>query len=212
MSDIHPHHSIFKWKLCIEEPSLAYAAKNDARPALFAVGITYPLLKLWQEYMVNQKEKENLATAENENPCPSQYCLDYVNLFELSIPGDVFGITKDRIIRNEVNKFLEKFAGMELQRENENICDDLEKWKKSYKNLQEEKEKLYLGMVSALKEKDEEIKNLHDENKELLAYIDRLEEKHNFVNQGKDIAHVAKKSRTLKTFLSRAKIALWVME
>jgi hypothetical protein len=100
----------------------------------------------------------------------------------------------------------------ELQRENENICDDLEKWKKSYKNLQEEKEKLYLEMVSALKEKDEEIKNLHGENKELLAYIDRLEEKHNFVNQGKDIAHVAKKSRTLKTFLSRAKIALWFME
>jgi hypothetical protein len=59
-----------------------------------------------------------------------------------------------------------------LQRENENICDDLEKWKKSYKNLQEEKEKLYLELVSAMKEKDEEIKNLHDENKELLAYIE----------------------------------------
>jgi hypothetical protein len=59
-----------------------------------------------------------------------------------------------------------------LQRENENICDDLEKWKKSYKNLQEEKEMLYLELVSAMKEKDEEIKNLHDENKELLAYIE----------------------------------------
>jgi hypothetical protein len=112
MSDIPPHHSIFKWKLCIEEPSLAYAAKNNARPALFAVGIPYPLLKLWQEYMVNQKEKQNLATAENENPCPSQCCLHYVDLFELLIPGDVFGITKDRIIRNEVNTSLEKFEGM----------------------------------------------------------------------------------------------------
>ncbi|CAB3985615.1 Hypothetical predicted protein [Paramuricea clavata] len=157
MSDIPPHHSIFKWKLCIEEPSLAYAAKNNAMKALFAVGIPYPLLKLWQEYIVNQKEKQNLATAENDNPCPSQCCLDYVDLFELSIPGDVFGITKDRIIRNEVNTSLEKFAEMvkggrkrkeldskvrrfqifeemvisvkELQRENENICDDLEKAK-----------------------------------------------------------------------------------
>ena len=60
----------------------------------------------------------------------------------------------------------------DLQRENENICDDLEKWKKCYKNLQEEKEKLYLEMVSAMKEKDEDSKNLHDENQELLAYIE----------------------------------------
>jgi hypothetical protein len=28
----------------------------------------------------------------------------------------------------------------DLERENENICDELEKWKKSCKNLQEEKE------------------------------------------------------------------------
>jgi GTPase involved in cell partitioning and DNA repair len=52
-------------------------------------------------------------------------------------------------------------------------------------------------MVIAIKEKDEEINNLHNINKELLAYIDRLEEKHNLLNQAKDISQVAKKSRTL---------------
>ncbi len=67
-------------------------------------------------------------------------------------------------------------------------------------------------MVIAIKEKDEEINNLHNINKELLAYIDRLEEKHNLLNQAKDISQVAKKSRTLNTFLSRAKIALWFMK
>ncbi len=67
-------------------------------------------------------------------------------------------------------------------------------------------------MVIAIKEKDEEINNLHNINKELLAYIDRLEEKHNLLNQAKDISQVAKKSRTLNTFLSQAKIALWFMK
>ena len=139
------------------------------------MGIPYPLLKLWQEYIVTQKEKQNLATAENGSPCQSQCCLDYVDLFELSIPSGVFGITKDKIIRSEVNSSPAKFAGMvksaynkakgrckrkdldccvrrfqvfeemvisvkDLERENENICDELEKWKKSCKNLQEEKE------------------------------------------------------------------------
>ena len=83
---------------------------------------------------------------------------------------------------------------------------------KSYKNLHEEKEKLYLEMVSAVEEKNEEINNLNKVNKELLDYVDRLEQKNNFKNQGKDVANVAKKSRTLNTFMSRAKLALWFMK
>ena len=100
----------------------------------------------------------------------------------------------------------------ELRKENEKICDELEKWKKSYTNLHEEKEKLYLEMVSVVEEKNEEINNLNKVNKELLDYVDRLEQKSNFKNQGKDVANVAKKSRTLNTFISRAKLALWFMK
>jgi DNA-binding transcriptional regulator GbsR (MarR family) len=38
-------------------------------------------------------------------------------------------------------------------------------------------------MVSAMHEKNEEIKNLNEVNKELLDYIDPLEQKHNFKNR-----------------------------
>ncbi|CAB4013107.1 Hypothetical predicted protein [Paramuricea clavata] len=59
---------------------------------------------------------------------------------------------------------------------------------------------------------DEEIRNLHNVNKELLDYINCLENKQTFQNKGKDVANVAKKSRTLNTFMSHAKIALWFMK
>ena len=251
MSDVPLTYSIFKWKLSLEEPSLAYAAKANARPVLFVVGIPYPLFKLWQEYMVKQHEMHKAAEVdkpgEKEDHCPNQGNLDYVDLFELSMPGSSFAITTDKTIRSEVNASLRKLAGMvkpaynkakgghkrkeldscikrfhlfegmtisvkELQKENEKICDELEKWKKSYKNLHEEKEKLYLEMVSAVEEKNEEINILNKGNKELLDYVDRLEQKNNFKNQGKDVANVAKKSRTLNNFMSRAKLALWFMK
>ena len=57
-------------------------------------------------------------------------------------------------------------------------------------------------MVSAVEEKNEEINNLNKVNKEQLDYVDCLEQKNNFKNQGKDVANVAKKSRTLNTFMS----------
>ncbi|CAB4000958.1 Hypothetical predicted protein [Paramuricea clavata] len=193
-----------------------------------------------------QKIAEEHRAGENENTCPCQDNIDYVDLFKLSIPGSAFGITEDKTIRSEVNASLLKFARMvksaynkangghkrkeldscirrfhllegmtisvkELQRENENICDELEKWKQSYQDLHEEKEKLYLEIVSAIQE-SEEIKNLNEVNKELLDYMDCLEQKHNFKNQGKDVAHVAKKSRTLNTFMSQTKLALWFMK
>ena len=109
------------------------------------------------------------------------------------------------------------FEGMtisvkELQNENEKICGELENWKKSYKDLHKEQEKLYLEMVSAVEEKNEENNHLNKVNKELLDYVDRLEQKNNFENQGKDVANVAKKSRTLNTFMSQAKLAVWFME
>jgi hypothetical protein len=48
---------------------------------------------------------------------------------------------------------------------------------KGNQNLKEEKEKLYTEMVTALNDKDEEIRNLHNANKELLDYINCLENK-----------------------------------
>ncbi|CAB4001754.1 Hypothetical predicted protein [Paramuricea clavata] len=100
----------------------------------------------------------------------------------------------------------------DLERENEIIIDELKKWREDYKNLKEEKEKLYSEMLIILKEKDEEISNLNKMNKELEKYIDCLERKQSFQNHGKDVSQVSKKSRTLNTFMSQAKVALWLMK
>ena len=64
-------------------------------------------------------------------------------------------------------------------------------------------------MQTAIEEKDEEISTLNSVNEDLKTYIDKLERSQNLLNLGKDISDVKKKSRTLKTFISRAEIALW---
>ena len=60
--------------------------------------------------MVAKKVKPQTTEAGmdgNGDGCPSHdYSLDYVDLFELSIPGNVFGITNDPTIRSEVNESL----------------------------------------------------------------------------------------------------------
>ncbi len=112
MSDIPIINSVSKWKLGIQVPSLAYAAKVNSRQVIFAVDIPYQLIKLWHEYMtakkVNRQSTEaGTSTTGNEDSSPHHdYSLDYVDLFELSIPENVFGITNDPTIRREVNESL----------------------------------------------------------------------------------------------------------
>jgi hypothetical protein len=110
MSDIPIMNSILKWKLGIQVPSLAYVAKVNSMKVIFAADIPYQLIQLWQGYMVAKKVKPQTTEAGingNEDGCPSHdYSLDYVDLFELSIPGNVFGITNDPTIRSEVNESL----------------------------------------------------------------------------------------------------------
>ena len=110
MSDIPIINSVLKWKLDIQVPSLAYAAKANTRKVIFAVDIPYQLIQLWQGYMVAKKVKPQTTEAGmdgNGDGCPSHdYSLDYVDLFELSIPGNVFGITNNPTVRSEVNESL----------------------------------------------------------------------------------------------------------
>ena len=90
MSDISIINSVLKWKLGIQVPSLAYAAKVNSRQVIFAVEISYQLIILWYEYMTAKKvnhQSTEAGTTGNEDSCPSHdYSLDYVDLFELSIP------------------------------------------------------------------------------------------------------------------------------
>lgn len=62
--------------------------------------------------------------------------------------------------------------------------DELAEWRKSYANLKEEKEKLYKEMPLAVQGREQKIRDLQQENKELLSYIECLEKKKNLQNKG----------------------------
>ena len=76
------------------------------------------------------------------------------------------------------------------------------------KTLQSEVEQLYQEMQAAIQERDAIISDQKSKNQEFMSYIETLENSERLLNRGKDISEV-KKSRTLNTFLSRAKTALW---
>ena len=253
MSDTPPFNSFLKWKLGIESPSLAYAAKTVTKSIIFAVDVPYPLLKAWNEFIKTKKNDGNItcdngepscSTPSNLHVCEDNIKISYVDLFEFSIPGGAFAISSDQEIRLEVNESLRKLCGKvkseyakakgtrrkeelnsklrrfhifegqtesvkELRRENDLMKDEIAEWRKSYSNLQEEMKKLYSEMCQAIEEKDTKIDELEQKNEELLKYIACLEKSESLLNKGKDIADIKKKSRTLKTFLSRANTALW---
>ena len=71
------------------------------------------------------------------------------------------------------------------------------------------REKLYQEMLPAVQEREEEISSLRQLNKELLSYIECTEKNESLHNRGKDISEVKNKSRSLKTFLTRAQTTLW---
>ena len=76
------------------------------------------------------------------------------------------------------------------------------------KTLQSEVEQLYQEMQAAIQERDAIISDQKSKNQEFMSYFETLENSEHLLNRGKDISEV-KKSRTLNTFLSRAKTALW---
>lgn len=61
MSDTPPFDSFLKWKLGIESPSLAYAAKTVTRNIIVAVDVPYPLPRAWHEIMKKQKNNDNFT-------------------------------------------------------------------------------------------------------------------------------------------------------
>lgn len=88
---------------------------------------------------------------------------------------------------------------------------DLLEWRQKYKDLEGESKKLYTEMKAELAGKDEIISGLSSANEELQSYVDILM-KEGIEYKGKNISHTKKKSRGLKCFLSRAKMALWFAE
>lgn len=111
MSDTPPLEHFLKWKLSIESPSLAYAAKAVTRNVILAVDIPLPLLRAWSEFLKTQKAGNQFAT----KTCSGSYdnpitLFSYVDLFEYSIPGNTFAISTEKDVRSEVNESLRKLA------------------------------------------------------------------------------------------------------
>jgi len=65
MSDRPPLEAFLEWKLKVESPSLAYAAKAATRNVIFAVDIPYPLLKAWHDFITSQKKERAPNNAQN---------------------------------------------------------------------------------------------------------------------------------------------------
>ena len=98
----------------------------------------------------------------------------------------------------------------EFHEEIKSIQDELKEWKEKCVNLEEEKEKIYKEMAKVLEEKEKVIQHLQKSNKQLEEYAENLSKIVGVTTyQGKLVSEAKNKTRTLKTFLSRANMALW---
>ena len=106
-----------------------------------------------------------------------------------------------------------KSKGKEIERlykSVDNLNLELEEWKKQYKNLEKEKERLFLEMKS---EKEIKISSLVNENEEIKKYVRKLEkEGEGSITAGiKNMADLSKRqqNRRLHGLGTRAQKALW---
>ncbi|CAB4038959.1 Hypothetical predicted protein, partial [Paramuricea clavata] len=112
MSDTCPtaFQSFLKWKLGVQSPSLAYAAKDMARTVLFAVNIPYPLLKARHGILVKSGTTFSELSRDNNidnNSINIEQC-SFVDLFEYAIPGNSVAISPEDI-KKENKKALKSY-------------------------------------------------------------------------------------------------------
>ena len=102
---------------------------------------------------------------------------------------------------------------IDFHEEIKSVQDELREWKGKCMNLEEEKEQIYKEMAKALEvleEKEKVIEHLQKSNKQLEEYAENLTKVVGVRSfQGKPVSEAKNKTRTLKTFLSRANMALW---
>ncbi|CAB4041448.1 Hypothetical predicted protein [Paramuricea clavata] len=234
MSDIPISDPNLQRKLSIESLSLAYAKKSAVKEVIFAVSIPYPLLKAWynivstsnytgkfaytellescipgHSFAITSEEAVRLHVNESLRKLASQVNADYGRSRgrkrkDLESRAKKFHILDGKTVSVAEMKHKTKIAhdrqkGVEisgLQAKNEDLQAKNEDLQASNEDLQ-------------VKNEDLEAKNegLQAKNEELLNYIAQLENE--FSYNGKGISEVQKKSRLLKTFMSRAEVALW---
>ena len=92
---------------------------------------------------------------------------------------------------------------IDFHEEIKSVQDELREWKGKCMNLKQEKEQIYKEMAKALEEKV--IEHLQKSNKQLEEYAENLTKVVGVRSfQGKPVSEAKNKTRTLKTFISRA--------
>ena len=116
-------------------------------------------------------------------------------------------------LKKRFHVFEENIASVQaIKVENKFLRDEILEWRKQYANLEQELEKLCYEMNEELKKKKVEIEQQKECNQELLTYVKELEKllsEGNHLYKGKKVSDVSNKSRTLRSYLSRAQTALW---
>ena len=87
---------------------------------------------------------------------------------------------------------------------------EIQEWRNAYSDLANEKKKLYEEMKKEIN-KQEEITNLTDVNKDLVDYIEALEQRESLKCQGKKVSEVGtkQKGRKLRHLKNKVQCALW---
>ena len=110
-------------------------------------------------------------------------------------------------------RHIQSVAELEMENEqlkelNTSLHEEIEEWKSNYANLEEEKREMFQEMQAEIRTLQNDVEKAETTNKELLDYIELLQRTQQDY-KGKDISEAKKKSRTLKTFMTRAQTALW---
>ena len=88
---------------------------------------------------------------------------------------------------------------------------EIQEWRKAYSDLANEKKKLFEEMKKEINKQEEEITNLTDVNKDLVDYIEALEQRESLKCQGKKVTEVGtkQKGRKLRHLKNKVQCALW---
>lgn len=86
-----------------------------------------------------------------------------------------------------------------LKAEVERCQNEVREWKTKYTDLEREKEKLYDEMKKEINKMGEEITDLKHVNKDLVAYIEALEQKETLKCKGKKLNQVGAKTSGKET-------------
>jgi len=232
----------YKEKLQVTQPELSYAKRSLERKPIFAVEIPYPVLKEWHKIVsTSGTTTKYIDFLEATIPSglftfsDDEIVRQEVNNNLAKISGSVVQLYKNTKGRareklNERTKKYHIFEGQnkpatefkaeitkiqeEFELEKGKLQEEIEDWRRRYKDLEKEKESIFNEMVKILSEKDKIIGHLQQSNHELEVYIDNIEKHLDLQKkyQGKPISETKNKSRSMKTFMSRAEVALWFSE